>query len=196
MRILQVAPPWFRVPPVGYGGTERVIAILADGLVAAGHDVTLLASGGSRTSARLRSVFDEPPSQALGCPACEISHWMGAYRLRNEFDVIHDHSSVIGAALAAVADGPPVVHTVHGPWDPPIAAAYDALPPSLRIVAISRDHARRAPSGLDVDVIHHGIDLARLPTATSPSSGARTPTRGRRRRSRSRGGWVGRCTWR
>lgn len=185
MRILQIAPPWFAVPPVGYGGIERVIAILADGLVAAGHDVTLLASGGSRTSARLCSVFDEPPSRALGCPAHEIAHWMAAYRSRNEFDVIHDHSSVVGAALAAVADGPPVVHTVHGPWEPPIAAAYDALPPRLHIVAISRDHARRAPSGLDVDAVHNGVDLAGLPFRAAPDAdghlafvGRATPDKG------------------
>ncbi|HEX6257586.1 MAG TPA: glycosyltransferase family 4 protein [Euzebyales bacterium] len=170
MRILQVAPPWFAVPPVGYGGIERVIALLADGLVAAGHDVTLLASGGSQTSARLWSVFDEPPSRALGSPAREITHWMRAYGSRNEFDVIHDHSSIVGAALAAVADGPPVVHTVHGPWESPIAAAYHALPPGLHIVAISKDHARRAPSGLHVDVVHNGVDTVRLPFRAAPDA--------------------------
>ena len=51
MRIGIVCPVWFPVPPEAYGGTERVVALLADGLVEAGHDVTLFASGDSQTEA-------------------------------------------------------------------------------------------------------------------------------------------------
>ena len=40
MRIAQIAPPWLTVPPARYGGTERVVSLLADGLAARGHDVT------------------------------------------------------------------------------------------------------------------------------------------------------------
>jgi len=185
MRILQIAPPWFAVPPCGYGGIERVVANLADGLVAAGHDVTLLASGGSQTTARLWTVFDEPPSRAIGCPAHEVTHWMRAHAARHDFDVIHDHSSILGAALAAVGDGPPVVHTMHGPWEPHIAAAYRALPAGLHIAAISADHARRAPRGLDVEVVHNGIDLGRFPFRGTPDGqgylafvGRANPTKG------------------
>jgi len=32
MRILEIAPPWFTVPPTGYGGIEQVLAQLTDGL--------------------------------------------------------------------------------------------------------------------------------------------------------------------
>jgi len=168
MRILQIAPPWFAVPPNGYGGIERVVANLTDGLVAAGHDVTLLAAGGSHTTARLWTVFDEPPSRAIGCPAHEVAHWMRAHAARDEFDVIHDHSSILGAALAAVGGGPPVVHTMHGPWEPHIAAAYGTLPSGLHLAAISADHARRAPRGLDVEVVHNGIDLSRFAFREAP----------------------------
>jgi Glycosyltransferase Family 4 len=41
MHVVQVAPPWFPVPPRAYGGIERVVHDLAEGLVAAGHEVTL-----------------------------------------------------------------------------------------------------------------------------------------------------------
>ena len=41
------------MPPTGYGGIEWVVSLLADGLVDAGHDVTLFASGDSRTKAEL-----------------------------------------------------------------------------------------------------------------------------------------------
>src|SRR5688572_3003105 len=53
MRIAQIAPPWLRIPPCAYGGVENVVATLTDGLVERGHDVTLFACRGSRTSARL-----------------------------------------------------------------------------------------------------------------------------------------------
>ena len=57
MRIAQVAPLAESVPPRLYGGTERVVAWLIEELVALGHDVTLLASGDSNTSARLVPVW-------------------------------------------------------------------------------------------------------------------------------------------
>ena len=53
MRILQVAPLIERVPPVAYGGTERVVSYLTEELVTQGHQVTLFASGDSLTSAEL-----------------------------------------------------------------------------------------------------------------------------------------------
>ena len=54
MRIALLAPVALPVPPQGYGGTELVISLLAEGLVRRGHEVTLFASGDSRTSAALR----------------------------------------------------------------------------------------------------------------------------------------------
>ena len=49
LRIAILSPPWFPVPPTGYGGIELVVSLLADGLVDAGHEVTLFASGDSQT---------------------------------------------------------------------------------------------------------------------------------------------------
>jgi hypothetical protein len=56
MKIAQVAPLYESVPPKSYGGTERVVSYLTEALVQLGHDVTLYASGDSRTSARLRPM--------------------------------------------------------------------------------------------------------------------------------------------
>ena len=73
MRIAQIAPLTESVPPRLYGGTERVVSFLTEQLVAMGHDVTLFASGDSRTSAELvadvavrvavRSVAPRTPSR-------------------------------------------------------------------------------------------------------------------------------------
>jgi len=62
VRIALLAPAWFAVPPVRYGGIEWVVSHLADGLVERGHDVTLFAAGDSKTKAKLVTSYDEPPS--------------------------------------------------------------------------------------------------------------------------------------
>src|SRR5437763_276175 len=51
MRIALISTPFVRVPPPSYGGTELIVAELAEGLTAAGHHVTLFATGDSRSCA-------------------------------------------------------------------------------------------------------------------------------------------------
>ena len=100
-----LAPPWFPVPPTGYGGIEWVVSLLADGLVDAGHDVTLFASGDSRTRAKLVAVFETAPSERIGRTFWELQHALACYERADEFDVINDHSGLPAAALGgAVAD--------------------------------------------------------------------------------------------
>ena len=73
LRIAIVSPPWFPVPPSGYGGIEWVVAP-ADGLAEAGHDVTLFASGDSQTKAKLSAVFETAPSEWIGRSHFELLH--------------------------------------------------------------------------------------------------------------------------
>jgi hypothetical protein len=61
LRIGVIAPPFFPIPPAGYGGTERVVAAHVEGLVAVGHNVTLFAAAGSDTAAGLVTPLDSPP---------------------------------------------------------------------------------------------------------------------------------------
>jgi glycosyltransferase involved in cell wall biosynthesis len=58
MKIAQIAPLTESIPPKFYGGTERVVSYLTEELVRQGHDVTLFASGDSRTSAKLVRCTD------------------------------------------------------------------------------------------------------------------------------------------
>src|SRR2546423_8872728 len=62
LRIAMVAPPWYELPPPGYGGLEVIVAALVDGLVERGHDVTLFGTG-RRTGTRARFVSTHPEPQ-------------------------------------------------------------------------------------------------------------------------------------
>lgn len=163
MRILIIAPPWFRVPPQGYGGIEQVVGLLADGLPGRGHDVTLLAAGGSRSLARVWTTMERAPSELIGNPAIELAHVLVGYRRRDGFDLIHDHT-LSGPPIGAMPGGPPVVHTLHGPWTPQMAALYRQLSDRIHLVAISRDQAARTPDDIRLaGVVHNGIDVAAHP---------------------------------
>ena len=111
----------------GYGGTERVVSLLADGLVDAGHDVTLFASGDSHTRARLESVFHD------GAERVDRAHVLGdaarAARLparHDEFDIIHDHTGMLGLAFGGLLETP-FCHTVHGPLDGQPGRIYEQI---------------------------------------------------------------------
>jgi glycosyltransferase involved in cell wall biosynthesis len=160
MRIAQIAPPWFPVPPDGYGGTERVVALLADGLTERGHDVTLFASGGSRSRARIKSpmpVAPDPPT--LGNVWDDAFHASSAYLNAGDFDLIHDHSGIIGACIGALLpSGPPVVHTLHGPWHAMVRRQLAVLDRRLHLVAISAAQRAANPCVRYAAVIHHGLD--------------------------------------
>ncbi|TMK95928.1 MAG: glycosyltransferase family 4 protein [Actinobacteria bacterium] len=126
MRIAVLAPAWFAVPPRGYGGIEWVVSLLADGLADAGHDVTLFASGDSRTKAKLEAVFADPPSERIGKSLPELRHALACYGRADEFDVINDHSGQV-AALAGGLVETPVVHTLHGPLDGEPGEVYERI---------------------------------------------------------------------
>src|SRR5439155_14691513 len=94
MRIAQIAPLHEAVPPSLYGGTERVISWLTEELVAQGHEVTLFASGDSKTSATLIPVW--PRALRLGRPRADpvAAHAVLLDRVANHagsFDLIHCH---------------------------------------------------------------------------------------------------------
>ncbi|MGH2783896.1 MAG: glycosyltransferase family 4 protein [Actinomycetota bacterium] len=163
MRIAQIAPPWFAVPPVRYGGIEWVVALLADGLADRGHDVTLYASGGSQTRAKLVTVFDDPPGgEHIGEVFYDVVHASAAYLDADRFDLIHDHSGLIGPAIGAHCDAP-VVHTLHGPFTDDAKRVYSLLSGHIWYVAISEAQRAFCPDLSYAGTVHNGIDLDRYP---------------------------------
>jgi glycosyltransferase involved in cell wall biosynthesis len=160
-----IAPPWFPVPPPAYGGTEAVVALLADGLVAAGIDVTLFASGDSSTNATLEYVHDEAPSASIGEMALELEHVVACLAQAEEFDLVHDHSGLLAVTLAAASETP-FVHTAHGPLTGHSGTLYRAaLEFNRQAALISLTHAQRRPApGLPwLATCANAIDFSRFP---------------------------------
>lgn len=125
MKILQIAPAWINTPPKDYGGTEWSIANLTKGLVNLGHDVTLFATKGSQTPAKLAYTFDKsfldqniPWSAAL--PA--FIHYHEAFKLAKDYDIVHAHlsSGTDMMLLTFLSDltkqGIPNLLTIHSRW--------------------------------------------------------------------------------
>jgi glycosyltransferase involved in cell wall biosynthesis len=167
MKIAQISPPWYTVPPTGYGGIELVVGLLTDGLVERGHDVTLFASGGSHTKAELVSPLLDPPDPALlGNVWFDAFHAAAAHlAIRDDnFDIVHDHSGIVGPAIAAVNGGAtPTVHTLHGPWTEPSRRFYNLLADHVHIVAISQSQRADHPDIPYAGVVPNGIDLDLYP---------------------------------
>jgi glycosyltransferase involved in cell wall biosynthesis len=163
VKIAEIAPPWIAVPPPGYGGIEWVVSLVADGLVARGHDVTLFASGGSTTTAKLSSVFDPAPGPStIGNTYLEVVHAFAAYERAHEFDVIHDHSGMVGLALGARA-GLPVVHTIHGPLYDDALRWYRMVGARASLVSISDSQREPAPDLPFAGRVYNGIPMERYP---------------------------------
>src|ERR671910_319416 len=114
MRIGMIAPLAESIPPVGYGGTERVVSTLTEELIRRGHDMTLFASGDSHTSANLvpfseRSLRrDDSVQDPLAYLMVEISE---VFRRAGEFDILHNHDDYLAFPLAPFHSTPTVTTT-------------------------------------------------------------------------------------
>jgi glycosyltransferase involved in cell wall biosynthesis len=167
LRIAQVAPLHERVPPVLYGGTERVVGSLTDELVRRGHQVTLFASGDSQTGGDLTSPVDRALrlDPDAGDPvAAHVLELAQVFERADEFDLIHCHVDYLAFPFGRLVRTP-TVHTLHGRLDLP---HFVPLFRHLRDVAVvSISDAQRAPlRSLDVNwvgTVYHGVALESFP---------------------------------
>lgn len=164
LHIALVAPPYFDIPPAGYGGVEAMVATLADALIDRGHRVTLLGAGRPGTKARFIPVWDEVLTDRLGETFPEIVHAMKACRIIEELniedpiDIVHDHTFAgpLNAAAYRLL-GIPTVVTVHGPVDPDMHEYFSSFDHSVALVAISDRQRQLAPDLNWIARVHNAI---------------------------------------
>ncbi|MBD2178639.1 glycosyltransferase family 4 protein [Pseudanabaena sp. FACHB-1998] len=161
MRIAQVAPLWEQVPPPAYGGTELVVSLLTEELVSRGHDVTLFASGDSKTSAKLESVH--PRALRLDTTVkdpniYDMLNMSRVYENADRFDIIHSHVGCVALPYTNLVKTP-TVHTLHGIFTPDNEKLFTHVrtQPFISISNSQRDDSL----GLNyVSTIYNGIDTS------------------------------------
>ncbi|TDF92557.1 glycosyltransferase family 4 protein [Paenibacillus piri] len=171
MRIALISPDYLPVPPVKYGGIERVVHTLTEELVSRGHDVILYAPIGSQTSARLIPYLHH------GYDMWQIPGFV-KLTLPKGVDVIHDHTqlSVVGRKRLSV----PTVCTIHNPLTNPVENAvylsqrhlelfggnrgtfvYNGLnPEEYQFSDQKGDYLLYIGAILDYKGVHHAIEVA------------------------------------
>ena len=158
LHVAMIAPPYFAVPPDGYGGVEAVVADLVDALVGRGHRVTLIGAGRHHTRAQqFIATYDDPPTARLGEPLPEVVHAAEAARILDglSVDVIHDHT--LAGPLLARGRMTPTVVTVHGPAAGEPGHYYQALADTVGLVAISDAQRCRAAQLPWLATVHNAI---------------------------------------
>jgi glycosyltransferase involved in cell wall biosynthesis len=163
MRIGMICPPWVPVPPPAYGGTEAVVDTLVRALLQSGHDVVLFAHPASTTAAELRTALPEDSTQLIGQGSTELAHVLAAYDQLRDVDVIHDHT-MAGPLLGPHMTATPIVTTHHGVFDDAGRRIFRHAARHADVVAISHCQAASAGSIPIAGVVHHGIDVAEVPS--------------------------------
>ncbi|MEQ1855149.1 MAG: glycosyltransferase family 4 protein [Longimicrobiales bacterium] len=165
LRVAIVGPVAQSIPPVRSGSVESVTALLVDGLVSRGHDVTLFASGSSATTATLHATFPlgyrEDPD-LWPWELCELLNLSAAVERASEFDVIHYQAGYAPISLAfAGLTAAPLVTTVHHAPGSSETALWSRAPSrrAAPFIAVS-EAQRRLLEGMDVvATIHHAVDF-------------------------------------
>ena len=172
MKIAIVASPMVPVPPPKYGGTERVIGHLIEGLEELGHEVTLIGPGDSTVKCKILSSVDK----ALWFPRRksdradydkQVKAALGAtYHLvksvQNKVDIIHSH----GFDMLPFKRFPNVT-TIHGP------VIFEEIPYymrrlNMRYICISNNQTRVLPKLNTVGVVYNGLNPEEFPYVEKP----------------------------
>lgn len=172
MKIAQIAPLAESVPPKLYGGTERVVSYLSDELVRMGHEVTLFASGDSRTRALLvpcaaRALRLDP---RVKDPLPHLLLMIEQVRQRaHEFDMLHFHIEPPLHFSLFRSLGRKTVTTLHGRLDIPDLQPLFREFRDMPLASISDSQRRPLPACHWVGTVYHGLPGEVCPYNSAPS---------------------------
>ena len=162
MRIAMLSPISWRTPPQHYGPWESVVSVLTEQLVSMGVDMTLFATGDSKTSGKLKWVckhaFSEDPS--VDPKVWECLHISNLFENSDRFDLIHNHYDFLPLSYSALVKTP-ILTTIHGFSSDAIVPVYRKYNAGSYYAAISE-----ADKNPDLDysaTIHHGIEISKFP---------------------------------
>jgi glycosyltransferase involved in cell wall biosynthesis len=167
IRVAVLAPIAWRTPPRHYGPWEQFASLLTEGLVAAGHHVTLFATADSITTASLHATAPTGWSEdaTIDAKVAECLHIASVFERAGEFDVIHNGFDFLPLTYSGLITTP-VVTTIHGFSSDRIIPVYERYDSAGAYVSIS--DADRHPNLHYAATIHHGIDMGEFAVHPSP----------------------------
>ena len=167
MKLAVIAPIAWRTPPRAYGPWEQVASNMTEGLVAAGHDVTLFATADSITAAELVGTVPAgyEAQRDLDAKICEYTHLSAVFERAGDFDVIHNHFDFMALAYSRLVDTP-MVTTIHGFSSERIVPMYKRYDDRVAYVSIS--DADRHPDLTYAATVYNGIDTGAFGFGESP----------------------------
>lgn len=119
MKIALINPPWIAIPPYGYGGREKVVYDIVEGMVKKGHQVTLFATGDSHTSAQLDFYYPKALGNDLNLklnPYYILNHLhYSLKKSEGKFDLVHFHLAGVALYFASFLKTP-FLFTLHGSY--------------------------------------------------------------------------------
>ena len=172
MRIAQVAPLYESVPPKYYGGTERVVSYLTEELVRQGHEVTLFASGDSKTKARLVAACPRSLRLDEHCQDRFVHHLVmleDVFVRAADFDIIHFHVDYMHFPLSR-RDPIAQVTTLHGRLDlPDLVPLYQEFR-EMPVISISNGQREPLAWANWQATVYHGLPADRYRFRADPGS--------------------------
>jgi glycosyltransferase involved in cell wall biosynthesis len=159
MKIAVLSPIAWRTPPRHYGPWEQVASNVCEGLVKAGLEVTLFATGDSITEARLASVVEQgyEEDKTLDAKVVECLHISQLMERASEFDLIHNHFDFLPLTYSRLIKTP-LLTTIHGFSSEKILAVYQKYNASSDYISIS--NADRHPSLDYLGTVYNGLNTA------------------------------------
>jgi glycosyltransferase involved in cell wall biosynthesis len=171
LKIAHVGPVATSIPPPKSGSVEQMTALLTDGLVERGHDVTLFATGDSTTRGLLHATFPHgywEDEHMWPWELYEMLNLAAAVERAGEFDIIHYEAAYYPISLAFTRLCPtPLVQTLHHSPSSAEVALWSRYQ-EAHFVAISREQARLLSGVNVVGTVLHGIDTDRFTFSPQP----------------------------
>jgi len=163
LRIGQISPLNLPVPPKKYGGSERVIYNLCEGLTKKGHEVFLFGTKNSKVSCNLIPILDKGLwEKEVKDSGAYYAYEMAVIARKTKelkIDILHDHLGPL--SLPINGHNVPMIHTLHVPFmnkDRPWV--YKKL--NSKLVSISFAQRKPEPNLNYVATVYNGIDLERF----------------------------------
>src|SRR5258708_13140293 len=157
MKAAILAPVAWRTPPKHYGPWEQVASNIAEGLIKRGVDVTLFATGDSRTDGKVCDVcekgYEEERSQ--DAKVLECLHISSLMEKASDFDIIHNNFDFLPLTYTGLIKTP-VITTIHGFSSPKIIPVYKKYNSTGFYVSIS--NADRSPALDYIATVYNGLN--------------------------------------